>query len=289
MRGDDSSMEVLLEAMPFIQELWKKTVVIKYGGSAMSSTHHQEQFARDVVMLWYVGIEPVVVHGGGPQVSEMMSRLGLNARFVHGHRVTDEETMEVVRMVLAGKLNKDLVRLIHKMGGTAVGMSGEDGRLLTCRRMKHLHVDGEPVDLGLVGEIVSVDPKALRLLRGGVIPVVASIGADTDGQCYNVNADTAAGAIAAAVEAERIVLLTDVPGVRASHEDESEVIAACSAAEAADLVASGSASGGMIPKLSAVCTALEGGVKQAHIIDGREEHALLRAVLTEHGCGTTVK
>jgi acetylglutamate kinase len=281
-------MEMLLEAMPFIQSLWKTTIVIKYGGSAMVSTRMQEEFARDIVMLWYVGMEPIVVHGGGPQVSEMMSRLGMSPTFVRGHRITDEETMEVVRMVLVGKLNKDLVRLIHKMGGIAVGISGEDGRLLATERMTHLQGQEEPVDLGLVGEIRAVDPKVLRMLRGGVIPIVASIGADQDGQCYNVNADTAAGAIAAAVEAERIVLLTDVPGVKASNADDAPVITSCSASEARGLLSSGSVSGGMIPKLGAVCTALEGGVKKAHIIDGRVDHALLRAVLTEQGCGTTV-
>jgi acetylglutamate kinase len=293
MEGHDvseqgGSMEMLLEAMPYIQSLWQKTIVIKYGGSAMVSQRMQEEFARDIAMLWYVGVEPIVVHGGGPQVSEMMGRLGMSPTFVKGHRITDEETMEVVRMVLAGKINKDIVRLIHKMGGTAVGISGEDGRLLATERMTRLHGHDEPVDLGLVGEIRSVDPKVLTTLRGGVIPVVASIGADEHGQCYNVNADTAAGAIAAAVGAERIVLLTDVPGVMTSEGDDAELVTSCTAASASELMASGSVSGGMIPKLSAVCQALAGGVKKAHIIDGRVDHSLLRAVLTEHGCGTTI-
>lgn len=290
MSREGRSVATLLEAMPFIQSLWGKTIVVKYGGAAMVSRRLQEEFARDVVMLWLVGMEPIVVHGGGPQVTDMMARLGMDATFVHGHRITDEETMEVVRMVLVGKVNKDLIGLIHRQGGTAVGVSGEDGKLLVTERMTHVDDEGQNVDLGLVGNIHTVNPKVLELLRGGVIPVVASIGADESGQCFNVNADTAAGALAAALGAERLVLLTDVPGIMApgSGDEGERLVDACSAPDITELEASGAVSGGMIPKLAAVRTALAAGVRSAHIIDGRVDHALLLAMLTEEGCGTTI-
>lgn len=261
MTSEDRTIDTLLEAMPYIQALWGTTIVVKYGGAAMVSRHLQEEFARDVVLLWYVGMQPIVVHGGGPQVSEMMARLGMEATFVQGQRVTDQETMEVVRMVLVGKVNKDIVDLIQRQGGTAVGISGEDARLLLVEPMAQVDERGIRVDIGLVGAIRSVNPKVLELLSGGVIPVVASVGADENGQTYNVNADTAAGALAAALHAEKLVLLTDVPGVLApdSHGDGRHVVESCSAAEIAILTQSGAVSGGMIPKLAAVRTALAGG------------------------------
>jgi len=284
------TIDLLLEAMPSIQALWGKTIVVKYGGAAMLSRRLQEEFARDVVLLWSVGMEPIVVHGGGPQVSAMMTRLGMESQFVHGHRVTDEATMEVVRMVLVGTVNKDLVNLIHRQGGTAVGMSGEDAKLLVAERMTRVDDQGLPLDLGLVGRIRAVNPKVLDLLRGGVIPVIASIGADESGQTYNINADTVAGALASALGAEMLLLLTDVPGVLAAEpgRDGERVIATCRAVEIDELEASGAVSGGMIPKLAAVRAALAGGVGSVHIIDGRVDHSLLLAVLTDAGCGTRI-
>lgn len=290
MTRQSQTIDLLLEAMPSIQALWGKTIVVKYGGAAMLSRRLQEEFARDVVLLWSVGMEPIVVHGGGPQVSAMMTRLGMESQFVHGHRVTDEATMEVVRMVLVGTVNKDLVNLIHRQGGTAVGMSGEDAKLLVAERMTRVDDQGLPLDLGLVGRIRAVNPKVLDLLRGGVIPVIASIGADESGQTYNINADTAAGALAAALGAEMLLLLTDVPGVLAAEpgRDGERVIATCRAVEIDELEASGAVSGGMIPKLAAVRAALAGGVGSVHIIDGRVDHSLLLAVLTDAGCGTRI-
>jgi len=290
MPEETNSIATLLEALPHVQSLWRKTIVVKYGGAAMVSRRLQAEFARDVVMLWYVGVEPVVVHGGGPQVSEMMSRLGMEAKFVRGHRVTDEPTMEVVRMVLAGLMNKDIVGLIHRHGGIAVGITGEDGRLLQTEPMEHVDEHGRPADLGLVGGVRAVDPKVLKLLRGSVIPVVASIGADSAGKAFNVNADTAAGAIAAGVGAARLVLLTDVPGLMKPGPDGTgeRLVQRCNTTDVDALDKSGAITGGMIPKMAAVRTALAGGVDRAHIIDGRVDHALLRAVLTEQGCGTTV-
>ena len=290
MTRQSQTIDLLLEAMPSIQALWGKTIVVKYGGAAMLSRRLQEEFARDVVLLWSVGMEPIVVHGGGPQVSAMMTRLGMESQFVHGHRVTDEATMEVVRMVLVGTVNKDLVNLIHRQGGTAVGMSGEDAKLLVAERMTRVDDQGLPLDLGLVGRIRAVNPKVLDLLRGGVIPVIASIGADESGQTYNINADTVAGALASALGAEMLLLLTDVPGVLAAEpgRDGERVIATCRAVEIDELEASGAVSGGMIPKLAAVRAALAGGVGSVHIIDGRVDHSLLLAVLTDAGCGTRI-
>ena len=290
MTRQSQTIDLLLEAMPSIQALWGKTIVVKYGGAAMLSRRLQEEFARDVVLLWSVGMEPIVVHGGGPQVSAMMTRLGMESQFVNGHRVTDEATMEVVRMVLVGTVNKDLVNLIHRQGGTAVGMSGEDAKLLVAERMTRVDDQGLPLDLGLVGRIRAVNPKVLDLLRGGVIPVIASIGADESGQTYNINADTVAGALASALGAEMLLLLTDVPGVLAAEpgRDGERVIATCRAVEIDELEASGAVSGGMIPKLAAVRAALAGGVGSVHIIDGRVDHSLLLAVLTDAGCGTRI-
>jgi len=289
MRKQRKAVETLLEAMPYIQSFSGATLVIKYGGAAMTSRRLQEEFARDVVLLQLVGMRPVVVHGGGPQVTRMMERLGMDARFVRGHRVTDAETMEVAKMVLVGKVNKELVGLIHRHGGTAVGLSGEDGRLLVTEPLQHRDEQGEPVDIGLVGEITRVDARVLELLTPGAIPIVASIGTDEHGQAYNVNADTAAGALAAALGAEKLVLLTDVPGILSGAGDgEQQVISECILDEIDGMETAGAISGGMVPKVAAVRRALRGGVRSAHIVDGRVDHALLLEVLTDAGCGTKV-
>lgn len=288
MTRQTKTVSTLLEAMPYIQRFSGTTIVIKYGGAAMTSRRLQEEFARDVVLLQLVGMRPIVVHGGGPQVSQMMKRLGMDPKFVRGHRVTDAETMEVAKMVLVGKVNKDLVGLIHRHGGTAVGLSGEDGRLLVAEPLAHHDENGRPVDIGLVGRIRRVNTGVLELLSAGVIPVVASIGADETGQAYNVNADTAAGALAAALRAEKLLLLTDVPGVLAPDGDGERVIGECDLAALDALEAAGVIGGGMVPKLAAARAALLAGVRSAHVVDGRVDHALLLEVLTDAGCGTKV-
>ena len=241
-----------------------------------------------MVLLRLIGMRPVVVHGGGPEISRQMKKLGLEPRFVAGHRVTDAETMEIAKMVLVGKVNKDIVGLISRHGGTAVGISGEDGHLLRVRPKLHRDEAGNEVDLGFVGDVTEVNTDVLELLATANIPVVASVGADENGAAYNVNADTVAGEIAAALHAEKILFLTDVDGI---HEDRGEgqrPVSACDLAYLAALQADGTIGGGMIPKVAAVRRALEAGVGSAHIIDGRVEHAVLLEVLTNAGCGTKI-
>jgi len=284
----ERTVGTLLESMPYIQRFWGATIVVKYGGAAMTSRRLQEEFARDVVLLRLVGMRPIVVHGGGPQVTQMMERLGMDAKFVRGHRVTDEETMEVAKMVLVGKVNKDLVGLVHRNGGTAVGLSGEDGQLLVAEPLAHHDEEGQPIDIGLVGRVREVNTGVLELLSAGAIPIVASIGADEAGQAYNVNADTVAGALAAALGAEKLLLLTDVPGVLAPAGGGERVIDECRLGELDALEAAGAVGGGMVPKVAAVRTALQAGVRSAHIVDGRVDHALLLEILTDAGCGTKV-
>jgi acetylglutamate kinase len=282
------AVKTLLEAMPYLRRFWGATIVFKYGGAAMTSRRLQEQFAEDIVLLRLVGMNPVVVHGGGPEISRHMGRLGMETRFVDGHRVTDEATMEVAKMVLVGKVNKEIVGLISRHGGTAVGISGEDGRLLRVKPKQHVDAAGNDVDLGFVGEVEQVDVSVLDLLAEANIPVVASVGADEHGEAYNVNADTVAGELAAALGAEKIVFLTDVDGIYEDQGAEPAPVSECDLAYLGALVASGRISGGMAPKVAAVRRALESGVTSAHIIDGRVEHAVLLEILTDAGCGTKV-
>ena len=282
------TVQTLLEAMPYIRRFWGSTVVLKYGGAAMTSQRLQEQFAEDVVLLRLVGMKPVVVHGGGPEISRHMARLGMEARFVDGQRVTDEATMEVAKMVLVGKVNKEIVGLISRHGGTAVGISGEDGRLLRVSRKQHQDKDGNEVDLGFVGEVEEVNVDVLDLLAEANIPVVASVGADATGEAYNVNADTVAGEIAAALGAEKIIFLTDVEGIYEDQSNEPSPVSECDLAHLGAMQAAGRITGGMIPKVAAVRCALEAGVRSAHVIDGRVEHAVLLEILTDAGCGTKV-
>jgi len=280
---------LLGEWMPYIQKFWGSTIVIKYGGAAMTSRRLQDEFARDVVLMQLVGMRPVVVHGGGLQVTEMMRRLGLDAKFVRGHRVTDAETMEIAKMVLVGKVNKDLVGLVHRHGGTAVGLSGEDARLLVTEPLAHRDDEGRPVDIGFVGAVRAVNPGVLELLAASAIPIVASIGADEDGQAYNVNADTVAGALAAALHAEKLVLLTDVPGIIAPGGGGGDtVLDECRLRDLDAMAAAGAISGGMLPKVAAVRTALDAGVSSAHIVDGRGDHAMLLEIISHAGCGTRI-
>jgi acetylglutamate kinase len=277
---------VLIEALPWLARFYGQTVVIKYGGHAMADETLREAFAQDLVFLRYAGLRPVVVHGGGPQITEHLDRLGLETTFTAGLRVTTPEAMEVVRMVLSGKVNKDLVGLINRHGPFAVGMSGEDANTFTATR-KTAIVDGEPVDIGMVGQIVATDPGAIRaLLDDGRIPVISSVAAGENGQAYNVNADTAAAALAVALGAAKLVVLTDVAGLYRDWPSSEEVISELCAADLQRLLPSLSA--GMIPKMEACLTAVRGGVPQAHVLDGRLGHAILLEIFTDSGIGTMV-
>ena len=280
--------QTLIEALPYIRAFYGKTIVVKYGGKAMVDEELKEQFSEDVVLMKYVGMKPIVVHGGGPQINQMLKRLGQEPRFVRGIRVTDRETMEVVEMVLGGTINKEIVARINRHGGKAVGLSGKDGRLITARRLraKPSSMRNEPLDLGQVGEVAAVDPEILNSLdQDRFIPVIAPIGVDKDGKTYNINADLVAGAIAAALKAEKIILLTDVKGILNQMK---KLIPTVSKKEIMRLIKSGVISEGMLPKVQACLTALEGGVHKAHIIDGRVSHALLLEILTDQGVGTEI-
>ncbi len=270
----------LLEALPYIREFHGETVVIKDGGAAMVEADLREEFARDVVLLKYVGMNPVVVHGGGPDITAYMERLGMEVRFVDGLRVSDEATVEVAKMVLVGKQNKDIVLRLNRHGQPAVGLCGDDGRLFTVRKQ----LAGGETDIGFVGEIENVDVDVLLHIAEDYIPVVASVGADTEGSSYNVNADAAAAAVAAALGAFKVVFLTDVEGWRADPADPGSRISEATAAEVRERLVE--VSGGMRPKLEAAVYALESGVGAAHILDGREPHSLLLELFTDEGIGT---
>jgi acetylglutamate kinase len=272
---------ILADALPFIREFSGKTVVIKYGGHAMENAELADLFATDVVLMRLVGMNPVVVHGGGPQITELMRRLGKEPEFVDGRRVTDAETVDIVRMALFGKVNRDIVASVNRLGSYAVGMSGEDGGLIRVEQRDPL--------LGFVGDVRSIDPTmVLRLVREELIPVIATIGADDEGQAYNINADTVAGAIAVALGAEKLVYLTDVAGVYADWPDESSLISRVGVDGLEKLILDGKASEGMIPKLESCVSALRNGVRRAHILDGRLPHALLLEFFTREGVGTMV-
>ncbi|HJW60638.1 MAG TPA: acetylglutamate kinase [Actinomycetota bacterium] len=272
------------EALPWIKRLSGCTVVVKYGGAAMGTAGF-DAFVDDVVLLRYVGVDVIVVHGGGPEVSELMARFGKEPVFVDGHRVTDAETMDLARMVLVGRVNKTLVGRINTHGRLAVGLSGEDGLLLRARP----RVDPGGRDLGYVGDVEAVDPTALRALTDkGLVPVVATVAAGPEGQPYNVNADAAAGSLAAALGAEKLVYLTDVEGLFADLDDPGSLLPQLGVAEVEAILAGGHVAAGMMPKLTGIVTALRGGVGRAHILDGRREHALLLELFTDSGVGTMV-
>jgi acetylglutamate kinase len=281
--------QILIEALPYIQRFHGKTVVIKYGGHAMLSPELRESFVQDVVLLESVGINPVIVHGGGPQITELIGKLGLKSHFVRGMRVTDPETMEAAEMVLQ-RLNKDIVALISRQGGRAVGLSGKDGDLIVSRKMRMVLKDENgrpaPVDIGLVGEVAEINPAVLGTLKeAGFIPVIAPIGHGRDGLTYNINADVAAGEIAGALRAEKLILLTDVEGVQ---DESGKLISILEAARARKLIARGAIGEGMIPKVECCIDALRKGVAATHIIDGRVRHALLLEIFTREGVGTEV-
>jgi acetylglutamate kinase len=278
--------EVLLEALPYLQAFQGKTLVIKYGGAAMEKADLKEQFARDVLLLRLIGIRPVIVHGGGPQIGALMKRLGKEPEFVGGMRVTDAETVEIVEMVLVGKINKEIVGLINVHGGRAVGLSGKDGNLLRARKRLHRLPDGSAVDIGLVGEVETVNSEVIRLLEdGGLIPVIAPIGVGAEGETYNINADLVAGDVAAALRAEKLIHLTDVQGI--SGED-GKLISRLTKREAERLIKTNVIDGGMLPKVESALRAIEGGAAKAHIIDGRVAHAVLLEVFTHEGIGTEI-
>ena len=276
----------LIEALPWLDRFHGHAVVIKTGGRAMADEALRAAFAQDLVFLRYVGLRPVVVHGGGPQVTEHLDRLGIESAFTAGLRVTTPETIDVVRMVLAGKVNKDIVGMVNRYGPFAVGLSGEDANLFTAVR-KPAIVDGEPVDIGLVGEIVATDPGTVQaLLADGRIPVVSSIARGDDGEVYNVNADTAAAALAVALGAAKLIVLTDVPGLYRDWPLSDEVIRRLTDVELEKLLPA--LATGMIPKMEACLTAVRGGVPQAHVLDGRSTHAVLLEIFTDSGIGTMV-
>ena len=279
--------QILIEALPYIRRFHDAVVVIKYGGAAMVDDQLKAAVLQDVVLLRYVGMRPVVVHGGGPEVSGMMRRLGKEPEFVKGLRVTDAETMEVAEMVLGGRTNKHLVDGLQRAGGRAVGLSGKDDHMVLARKLE-TH-DGEAVDLGYVGDIVRIDTKLLNdLLDGGFIPVLCSIGVGEDGTSYNINADTLAGRLAAELQATKFIMLTDVRGILTDPSDDSTLVSRVVARQATEMIADGVIAGGMIPKVQACLEATNGGVDRVHIVDGRLPHALLMEIFTDRGIGTMI-
>lgn len=281
---------VLAEALPYIRKFSGKTVVIKYGGAAMAAADLKEAVMQDIALMKYVGMNPIVVHGGGPEVSNMSKKLGLESRFVDGLRVTDAATMEIAQMVLIGKTNVEIVTHLGRHGVKAVGLAGHDGCLIRATRHLHNSVKtGGPVDLGYVGDITAIDVGVLEsLTNAGFVPVISPIGMGPGGESYNINADTVAGEVAAALKAEKLVLLTDVEGVRADKDDPSSLLSRVTAEEIRGWMAQGRIEGGMIPKLDCCLTALEAGVNRVHIIDGRVRHSLLLEIFTDKGSGTMV-
>ena len=280
----DQSAQTLIQALPYIREFSGKTIVVKYGGNAMIDEELKRAVMTDIVLMRYVGINPILVHGGGPEVSEAMRRMGKEPAFIGGLRVTDEETMEIVEMVLAGKTNKNIVAHLNREGGKAVGLSGKDANLLVAQK------DTRRGDIGFVGRITDVDPGIIHTLTAaGYIPVISSVAIGSDGESFNVNADTAAGALAAALGATKLILMTDVEGLYRDFNDKASLLSEMTTGEVDAMIASGAADRGMIPKLEACLDALDGGVERAHIIDGRRPHALLIEVFTDSGIGTMIR
>jgi acetylglutamate kinase len=291
MENPIDKAKILVEALPYIRRFYDKTIVIKYGGSTMEEERMKRGFALDVVLLKYIGLNPVVVHGGGPQIGEMLTKMGKKSKFVEGMRVTDRETMDVVEMVLVGKVNKEIVSLINQQGGKAIGLSGKDARLITAKKLKltKSHRKGEKpevIDIGMVGEVKAINPGVIEALeKENFIPVIAPVGVGEGGETYNINADLVAGKIASALRAEKFILLTDVEGVM---DEKHRLIPTLNAKQAKRLIAQKIISSGMIPKVNCCLNALEEGVAKAHIIDGRVEHAILLEIFTDVGIGTQI-
>lgn len=287
----NQTAEILIEALPYIQRLDKKTVVIKYGGNAMIDEELKSSFAQDIVLLKQVGVNPVIVHGGGPQIGQLLERIGKKTEFIEGMRVTDRETMDVVQMVLGGLVNKEIVSLINKHGGRAVGLTGKDGGLINARQMSLTSKTGldeaKIINLGHVGEVESIDPSVVKMLdEGKFIPVIAPIGVGTDGASYNINADIVAGKLAAVLGAEKLLLLTNTPGVL---DHDGKLLTGLGARETDQLIEQGVIHGGMLPKVNCALDAVKSGVKTSHIIDGRVKHSVLLELLTNSGVGTLIK
>ena len=281
--------QILAEALPYIKRFHGKTIVVKYGGNAMTEPALQKSFAHDVVLLKLVGMNPVVVHGGGPQIEALLNRIGKKGEFVQGMRVTDAETMDVVEMVLGGAVNKDIVTLINQAGGKAVGLTGQDGAFIHAKKLLLPDKDRpeQMLDIGQVGEIDAIDPKVIFALeQGGFIPVVAPVGVGAGGESFNINADLVAGKLAEILKAEKLVLLTNTPGVL---DKDGKLLTGLTPKRIDELFADGTLSGGMLPKISSALDAARSGVKSVHIIDGRVEHALLLEILTDEGVGTLIR
>ena len=283
--------KILVEALPYIRRFYDKTIVIKYGGSTMEEQGLKRSFALDVVLLKYIGLNPVIVHGGGPQIGEMLTKMGKKSQFIEGMRVTDEETMDVVEMVLVGKVNKELVTLINQQGGKAVGLSGKDGKLIIAKKLRLTKSHGkgeipEVIDIGMVGEVKEINPGVIEALeKENFIPVIAPVGVGEEGETYNINADLVAGKVASALKAEKLILLTDVEGVM---DEKHRLIPTLDTKQAKSLIAQKVISSGMIPKVNCCLGALEEGVTKTHIIDGRVEHAILLEIFTDVGIGTQI-
>ena len=283
--------DILLETLPYIRRFYNKTIVIKYGGHAMIDDELKNKFAQDVVMMKYIGLNPVVVHGGGPQIGEHLKKFGKESKFIQGMRVTDQETMNIVEMVLVGTVNKEIVGLINRHGGNAVGLSGKDGNLINAEKYylneeKAKHTPPEIIDIGLVGKVKNINSQLIvSLAQNNFIPVIAPTGIGDNGETYNINADVVAGEIAAALQAEKLLLLTDVPGVLGKDK---QLIHTMTNNEALVLIDNGTVEGGMFPKIKCCLKALKGGVKKAHIIDGRLKHAILLEMFTDKGIGTEI-
>jgi acetylglutamate kinase len=285
----NTKAKILGEALPYIKRFYDKTIVIKYGGNAMTDPTLKDCFARNVVLLKLVGMNPVVVHGGGPQIEDLLKRVGKQGTFIQGMRVTDEETMDIVEMVLGGQVNKEIVALINQHGGKAVGLTGQDGNFIRARKLLLPNKDKpeEMIDIGQVGEITAIDPSLISFLDSGdFIPVIAPIGVGPDGETYNINADVVAGKIAEVLNAEKLVLLTNTPGVL---DKDGKLLTGITPKDIDAMVADGTLSGGMLPKIGSALDAARSGVKSVHIIDGRVEHALLLEILTDQGVGTLIK
>jgi acetylglutamate kinase len=275
--------EILVEALPYIKDFYGKRVVIKYGGAAMTDCKLKQKVMQDIVLMKYVGMHPIVVHGGGPEINGLLDRLNLESNFVNGMRVTDEKTMEVVEMVLGGKVNKEIVAGINASGGKAIGISGKDGELIIAKKMQNND------DLGFVGKVEKINPAIIEtLIINGYIPVIAPIGISEQGQTYNINADLVAGAIAAEMQADKLVLLTDVPGLLRDPHDSDSIISVLKLSEIPDYIANGVIGGGMLPKITCCQEAVQSGVGRTHIIDGRVPHSILLEIFTDQGVGTMV-
>ena len=279
---------VLIEALPYIQHFYGKTIVVKYGGNAMINEDLKNRVMEDIVLLKYIGINPILVHGGGPDISSALKKFDIKSEFINGLRVTDAETMQVAQMVLVGKTNKEIVSLIGTKGGKGLGISGIDGHLLECKKC-YTEVDGKQADIGFVGEITNVNVRMLSdLTRQDYIPVIAPIGVDAEGNSYNINADTVAGAVAEALEAEKLILLTDTEGIKESA-DSTEIYSSLTRKEIYQMIDDNKIVGGMIPKVKGAIQALEAGVNSVHILDGRVPHCILLEIFTDHGIGTMIK